>query len=742
MNLKRMLITTILAASQMAMVLPASAEELVQGNNPNAGSVSEQSIDQVASIDQNGMNENNAGQVQTEGQTGDLEQTGNGETDGTAVPAEGQDGTNDGNGEVPVTDPATTTTPGSQTTTTAGPGQLILMVNSNKMYQDGKEYLAGYPMEVKDGVSYISIRAIVERAGFELSFDNSTKETIIKRGGDELRFKLDTTYYKVNGVTQTMRGKSYSVKNNFMVPLTAITKALNIAYEYDSVGKRVIVNLAMPPVASFKIGNQEIIAGETQVQYITESSSPSGLDIVNEEWTGRQDVFAEPGSYTVTYRVQDSRGQWSNPFSLTVNVSKPHTPPVASFTTDKDTYKMGELILYTDLSTDEVGITDRKWENKKLAFFTPGPVTIRLTVVNQFGLSSTTEKTINITNELLYPEDEFNKIFVPVGDKFTFDGGQVPSWNKIQYSYTSEPVTLIRSNSPETVYSKGLLYRENAIGATRFMVHHVNSTGTPKNMYVIATNNNAEATHLSQSFLGFGGPSPFATAAGKVSVQRYFESMQNGTKYKDMWLAPGESKIILNELSEKPLKQGDVISLFADLYSDHMLQYNVVMVDQGEDPISALPNLIAPPEDVHNRGTYMESTRIIEVTDLIGTTPSRLAIGDNVSDPFQVGADGITQAYKTNAGNFGMLYKIKLHRVAPNTLVTFNPRGGKYMGVIMVNGSVVQLANGSSLSAPSENGVLFRTEDQEQTVELLFTAAPGSNLPFNILFQQMPATKN
>ncbi|MDU5950609.1 MAG: copper amine oxidase N-terminal domain-containing protein, partial [Paenibacillus macerans] len=148
------------------------------------------------------------------------------------------------------------------------------------------------------------------------------------------------------------------------------------------------------------------------------------------------------------------------------------------------------------------------------------------------------------------------------------------------------------------------------------------------------------------------------------------------------------------------------------------------------------------PEDVHNRGTYMESTRIIEVTDLIGTTPSRLAIGDNVSDPFQVGADGITQAYKTNAGNFGMLYKIKLHRVAPNTLVTFNPRGGKYMGVIMVNGSVVQLANGSSLSAPSENGVLFRTEDQEQTVELLFTAAPGSNLPFNILFQQMPATKN
>lgn len=738
MNLKRLLITTILATSQIAMVLPASAEELVQGNNPGANSVSEQLIGQVTSTDQNGMNEDNAGQVQT----GGLEQAGNSETDGTSAPVEGQDGTNDGSGGVTVTDPVTTTTPGSQTTTTAGSGQLILMVNSNKMYQDGKEYLAGYPMEVKAGVSYISIRAIVERAGFELSFDNSTKETIIKRGDDELRFKLDTTYYKVNGVTQTMRGKSYSIKNNFMVPLTAITKALNISYQYDSVGKRVIVNLAAPPTATFTIGNKEIIAGETQVQYITQSSSPVGLEIVNEEWTGRQDVFMEPGSYTVTYRVQDSSGQWSNPFSSTVNVSKPHTPPVASFTTDKDTYKMGELIMYTDLSTDEVGITDRKWENNKLAFFTPGSVTIRLKVVNQFGMESTTEKTINITNESLYTEDDFNKLFIPAGDKYTFDGGQVPTLEKVQSSYTSDPVTLIRSNSPETVYNKGLLYRETAIGATRFMVHHVNSTGKPMDMYVIATNNSTESTRLSQTFLGFGGPSPFATAAGKVSVQRYFESMQNGSKYKDTWIAPGQSTVILNELSEKTMKQGEVISLFADLYSDNTLQYDVVMVDQGEDPFTALPLLTAPPEDVHNRGTYMEATRNIEVTDLVGTTLSRLPIGDNVSDPFLTGADGITQAYKLNAGNFGVLYKIKLHRVAPNTLVTFNPRGGKYMGVIMVNGSVVPLANGSSISAPSENAVLFRTGEQEQTVEMVFTAAPGSNLPFNILFQQMPQKRN
>lgn len=732
MNVKRLLITTMLVVSQVAMVLPASAEEAGQGNGTDPSTVTQQLADNGTLV--NPTDEVPPGDTPTDQGTND------GTTGGT-IPGEDQGETDSDDGSVPP--PTSPVTPSiDQAQPQGNSGQLILMVNSKKMYQNGKEYLAGYPMEVKDGVSYVSIRAIVERAGFQLSYDNKTKETIIKRGSDELRFKMNTTYYKVNGVTQTMRGKSYSVQNNFMVPLTAITKALNISYSYDSAGKRVIVNLNTLPTASFTIGNKEVIAGETQVQYVTSSSSPIGLPIVNEEWTGREDMFMTPGDYIVTYRVQDSSGQWSDPYSLTIHVSKPHTPPVANFTTDKDTYKMGEMITYTDLSTDEVGITERIWENKQLAFFTPGQMTIRLKVVNQFGLFSTMEKTITITNETLYTQDEFNKLFMPVGEKYTFDGTQVPSWERIKYDFTSEAVTLIRSNSPETVYSKGILYKESAIGNTRFMVHHANVTGKPVKMYVIATNNNGETARLTQSSLGFGGPSPYATATGKVSVQRYYESMQTGSKYKELWLAPGESKVILDELSATVMKQGDVISLFADLYSDRTLHYTVIMVDQEQDPFKTLPYLSALEPDIHNRGTYMEANRNIEVTNLIGTTPSRLLIGDNSSDPFLVGADGIKGDYRLNAGNFGVLYRIKLYRVAPNTLITFNPRGGNYSGAVMVNGDIVGLPTVGGLGAPNENAVLFRTGEREQTVDLVFTAAPGSNLSVNLLFQQMPEKKS
>ena len=107
---------------------------------------------------------------------------------------------------------------------------------------------------------------------------------------------------------------------------------------------------------------------------------------------------------------------------------------------------------------------------------------------------------------------------------------------------------------------------------------------------------------------------------------------------------------------------------------------------------------------MHNRGTYPDSTRIIESYDLVGDTPTRLALGDKTNDPNLEGYDGINGSYQSNAGNFGVLYKIKAHRVAPNTLITLNPRGGKYMGAMMVNGNIIQTPNtsGGAVSAPNE----------------------------------------
>ncbi|KQY87634.1 DNA-directed RNA polymerase subunit beta [Paenibacillus sp. Root52] len=647
-------------------------------------------------------------------------------------------------GETPAPAPVEVEQPsaGNQSLQGSTGGDLTLYMNSNKMMQDGKTYLAGQPMAVKNGVSYVAIRALVDRVGYDVKYDNTTKETIIISGEDELRFKTNSTIYTVNGESRSMKGPAYQEKNTFMVPLTSITQALNITYTVNQSAKTVVLNLNTKPAASFTV-QKEIFAGDV-VTYTTKSSSPKGLAIVDERWTGRQEIFDQPGTYTVTYAVQDSSGQWSDPYSLTIKVEKPNLPPVAMFTTDKEEYKMGEKITYIDQSTDdENAITKTVWDNNALAFFVPGPKTVTITVTDKHGASDSYTKTISITGETLYSLSDFNQLFTPVGDKFTFNGGEVPAMEKVPYTYTDEPSLLIRSNSPETVNTEGIVYQESSFGQTRFMIHHVNNTGKRVKMYVIATNNNPYTAVFEQQNMGFAGPTPFATVAGKLSIDKWFKSIQTGVDTKKMYILPGESKLILTELNAIPMKEGQVISLYSDAFSDYTLDYNVIMIDENKDPFEALATLpVLDRDGVHNRGTYPNATRVITYDQEVGSKPARLPLGDNSSDPNLEGTDPMAHTIASNAGNFGVLYKITLNNVAPNTLISFNPRGGKYSGVALVNGQVVQLASDSrSLSAPNEQGVLHRTGSFGESVTIIFSAAPGSNLPVNLLFTPLPQEK-
>ncbi|MDQ0196087.1 stalk domain-containing protein [Paenibacillus wynnii] len=644
---------------------------------------------------------------------------------------------------VPTTVPTPSPNPVIPPTVTTGGTQLILMMNSNKMYMNGTEYIANQPMTVKNGVSNVSIRAMVERVGLQYMYDFKTKETIITSGSNILRFKTNSKIYTVNGKPVTMKGPAYQFNNTFMVPLTSITAALGIPYTVDNVLKRVILTLSTKPVASFTVQPTEIFAGQTTVNYITKSSSPSGAAIVNERWEGRQDIFEQPGSYVVSYYVMDANGQWSAPYFQTITVLKPNEAPVANFVTDKETYKIGELVNITNLSTDDgTAPLTTEWNGNALAYFYPGPVTIYLTVTDKQGLNSTVQKTITITDEVLYNQDDFNKLFMPVGATYSMDGSKIPTWSKVQYTAGSEATTLIRSNSPETVYSDGIVYRETAFGDTRFMVHHKNMTGKNVKMYVIATNTGLWPTTLTLKNSGFGGPLDIPTATGKKSVENYYQSLLLNRPFNNIILKPGESIPILTEISNVTMKPGQVVSLLSDVFSDYALQYDIVMIDANKNVLQSLPFLNFLDRDgVHNRGTYPNATRLIEVQDVLGLTPSRLLLGDKTDDPNLIGMDALTGTEASNSGNFGVVYKIKLNHVAPNTLITFNPRGGKYQGPMLVNGQIVQAPTTGTIDAPNQSSVVYRTGDFEQTVEIVFSAASGSNLPVNLLFMPLPPKK-
>ncbi|MFW5433062.1 stalk domain-containing protein [Paenibacillus apiarius] len=625
----------------------------------------------------------------------------------------------------------------------AGTDVLVLIADSNLMYQNGVEYKSPQPITVKKGVSYIALRSLVERFGLQVNYDSKTKETIIASGDKELRYKVGSSSYRVNGQATKMSGASYMQEGTFMVPITSAMQAFDMPYQWDNKTKRITIQLSAPPIAKFSVNEQEIFAKQTRVTVTNESKSPRGLQIVEEEWTGLQDYYDEPGTYTVSLRVRDERGEWSEPYSVTITVLKPNEPPVAEFQTDKTTYKMGEYIRYQDLSTDDDDVADlkREWTNNKPAFFEPGDHTVTLKVTDKYGLSSEVSHTITITSETLYTFDEFNKVYTPVGEVFPFDGGSALGMKLLQPELTENNRKLYRSNSPENVKDNGILYQDNVAGGARIFLHHINKKSNNLQLYILVKNISDDPADFYIEHYGLAGPSPYPQQTGKMATVRYFESFEKNDKVTEMQIKPNETKVVIPELNQRPLKPNDTYTLYADFHGSTTLEYTVVALDADKDVLTELPNLQPLAPDEHIRGTYTNADRNFTVKEEVGKG-ERLVFADKINDKDLTGTDMLTYQDMVNKGNFGVLYRVKLEKVAPHTLIAFNSRSGSYSGAMLVNGQKVNSPNQGLIKGVDEASVVYRTGDYEESVEILFTPAAGSNMPVNLLFLPLPKPRS
>ncbi|MCM3340228.1 stalk domain-containing protein [Paenibacillus sp. MER TA 81-3] len=625
----------------------------------------------------------------------------------------------------------------------AGKDVLVLIANSNLMYQDGAEYKSPQPITVKKGVSYIALRSLVERFGLQVNYDSKTKETIIASGDKELRYKVGSSNYRVNGKATQMSGASYMQEGTFMVPITSAMQAFEMPYQWDNKTKRITIELSAPPIAKFSVNEKEIFAKQTPVTVTNESKSPRGLQIVEEEWTGLQDYYEDPGVYTVSLRVRDERGEWSAPYSVTITVLKPNEPPVANFQTEKTTYKMGEYIRYQDASTDDDDVADlkREWTNNKPAFFEPGNHTVTLKVTDKYGLSSEISQTITVTSETLYTFDEFNKVYTPVGEVYPHDGSTVLGLKLLKPEFSENNRTLYRSNSPENVKNNGILYQDNVAGGARIFLHHINKKSNNLQLYIVVKNISDDPANFTVEHSGLAGPSPYPQQTGKMASVRYFESFEKNDKATEMQLKPNETKVVIPELNQRPLKPDDTYTLYADFYGSTTLEYTVVALDADKDVLTELPNLQPLATDEHIRGTYINADRNFTVREEVGKG-ERLVFADKINDKDLTGTDMLTYQDMVNKGNYGVLYRVKLEKVAPHTLIAFNSRGGSYSGAMLVNGQTVNTPNHGLISGVDEASVVYRTGDYEEKVEILFSPAAGSNLPVNLLFLPMPKPRS
>ncbi|XEC92875.1 stalk domain-containing protein [Paenibacillus tarimensis] len=623
----------------------------------------------------------------------------------------------------------------------AATDQLVLKKNSSEMIYNGQTIQAVQPTTFKDGVSYAPFSSIAKVYGFKVSYEAKTKESIARNDELEIRFTPNSANIKVNGKIVKSSGTVFIQKGYMMIPLR--TWANLTGSKLTLKDSEMTFSWTSIPKATFSLLTDEIYAGQTRVIFVDHASSPTGRKILDERWEGKQDIYAEPGEYTITRWVMDDRYQWSDPYSVTIRVLKPNEPPVAAFSTDKTVYRIGEPVLYMESSYDEENSIVRKtWSGKEPVFFESGDYIISLEVEDRHGATNSVFQRITVTDEVLYTPEEYYPLFTPAGSKFPISGSSVLRYEEVMYSVYPEQVWLARSNSPETLRGEGIAFYDRLDGKIRFLFHNQNGTTKNLKMYLVATNPNESVARVSTTAFGMGGPNTYVSTSGKLAVSRYFSSILDPRDNEAVSLQPGETKILIPEMSQVPLKPGQVMSAYADLIADSYVEFRVIVVEGDKNPIDALPTLRhLDRDDIHARGTFFGADRVLEIDGVLGEKPQRVPLGDRYIDKFLEGIDGITGYMELNRGNFGVLYKMKVE-VAPRTLIALNPRGGHYAGAFLINGKVVNTTDNSILKDQNEVGVLYRTGNFQETVDISFVAASGSNLPLQLVFSPLPELKN
>jgi hypothetical protein len=314
----------------------------------------------------------------------------------------------------------------------------------------------------------------------------------------------------------------------------------------------------------------------------------------------------------------------------------------------------------------------------------------------------------------------------------------VLKYPEINYTINDREQTFIRANSPETMVDEGIYYEDTVTGNVRFLLHNLNGRTTPVKVYVLVTNENAAPATVKIGATGIGGPNVYVSTVGRASTGRYLEALQN-PKYSYVQIPAGESRLLFQDFSNKPVKPGQVYSMLADVQMDSNLKVQVVAIDASRDLTSSLPLLqVLPSNDRHIRGTFDKANRTIVINQTIGFEKSRIILADNVKDTRISGIDKTTNTPVLNAGNYGVLYTLRLNNVAPHTAITLNPRGGHYAGAFIVNGKVVYATNTSILANPNEVGMLYKTGDVTESVIITFTPAAGMMLPINLVLFPLP----
>lgn len=314
----------------------------------------------------------------------------------------------------------------------------------------------------------------------------------------------------------------------------------------------------------------------------------------------------------------------------------------------------------------------------------------------------------------------------------------VPKHHELKANVTATAPKLLFSDSPETVYETGILYRDTLSGSGRLFFHHVNGTSTLKKLAVIVKNNGPRPVKFTITRSGIDGPSLDYQAVGKKSQEYYFGEQKETTTE----LGFGQSIELLGGKGAM-LPTDKLLTGTIDFTSDRPVEVSVLMCEPQAD-VELFNDLGKQlPQDEHPlRGTFEKSDLHYNIKRTINTNSGEnhaLLMADSTTGEYLRGVDATTGLPAENYGNYGVIYTVdyKLKGDKPYEL-WLNPWGGMFAGVgVFEEDGKRQIINLPDVAAFGEMGEEgFRIAKLKPGSEGRFIWSPpgASNLPIRLFW--------
>ncbi|MBE1441992.1 stalk domain-containing protein [Paenibacillus sp. OAS669] len=418
------------------------------------------------------------------------------------------------------------------------------------------------------------------------------------------------------------------------------------------------------------------------------------------------------------------------------NDTMPNTKPIAQFSVNKDKYRLGEPIIYSNTSYDPDGdaITSVNWTGNAEAIFEPGLFKVSLQVTDSKGTESEVfSRNVEIINEPYLDPFEYKVYHEPVGTfvkdeeatlrKYLRDIPTLPNVASL-----SKDRPLIVSDSPETFTEKGFLYQEKVNGKARLYADHVNGMNEKVQFAIVVRNPNPDKTvKITTTRSGEVYPSIYANLIGNEASIEFLQD--NGDKPETLTVGPYQT-VYYKKMPEFFPGQG--MNVIYDVETDGEVYFSFVAMDAGAD-LSSIGMFDRLDYTGNVRGTFNGSDVTWNVDAKSFKKPSSLTIGDGTSDPFVTGDDFFRKHDSLNLGNYGVVYKIHIDNPRKMSVLLL-PRGGVFKGPFEVNGKIIQTPPSGVMMDYQGYTILARTDGTEPSLDIEFTPAAGSAFPVDVIF--------